>query len=87
MDAKVINPKTHGRVVYSNTGSSRRCTNYLVKEAKETGEAAVFFGAPGTEPRTADEVVAMLDGNVKGLGKEAVKFHSLVLSPSPDEQR
>jgi len=32
-------------------------------------------------------VVAMLDGNVKGLGKEAVKFHSLVLSPSTDEQR
>ena len=87
MYAKVINPKTNGRVVYNNAGSSRRCTNYLVKEAKETGEAAVFFGAPGTEPRTADEVVAMLDGNVKGLGKDAVKFHSLVLSPSPDEQR
>jgi len=84
---KIINPKTNGKVVYSNAGSARRCANYLVKEAKETGEAAVFFGAPGTEPRTADEVVALLDGNVKGLGKEAAKFHSLVLSPSADEQR
>lgn len=56
-----------------------------MKEAKETGGEASFFGAPGTEPKTAGEVVEMLDGNVKGLGKDDPKFHSLVLSPSADE--
>jgi hypothetical protein len=85
MYAKVINPKTNGRKVYNNAGSSQRCANYLVKEAKEAGGEATFFGAPGTEPRTAAEVVAMLDGNVKGLGKDDPKFHSLVLSPSAEE--
>lgn len=85
MYAKVINPKTNGRKVYNNAGSSQRCANYLVKEAKEAGGEASFFGAPGTEPKTAAEVVAMLDGNVKGLGKDDPKFHSLVLSPSADE--
>lgn len=85
MYAKVINPKTNGKVVYNNNGSSLRCANYLVKEAKEAGGEATFFGAPGSEPKTADEVVKMLDGNVKGLGKDDSKFHSLVLSPSADE--
>lgn len=85
MYAKVINPKTNGQKVYNNAGSSQRCANYLVKEAKEAGGEATFFGAPGTEPKTAAEVVAMLDGNVKGLGKDDPKFHSLVLSPSQDE--
>ena len=85
MYAKVINPKTNGRKVYNNAGSSQRCANYLVKEAKENGEAATFFGAPGTEHKTAAEVVEMLDGNVKGLKKDDPKFHSLVLSPSEAE--
>jgi len=85
MYAKVINPKTNGRVMYNNAGSSQRCANYLVQEAKEAGGEATFFGAPGSEPRTAAEVVEMLDGNVKGLGKDDPKFHSLVLSPSADE--
>ncbi|WP_242478925.1 DUF5712 family protein [Hymenobacter lapidiphilus] len=85
MYAKVINPKTNGQKVYNNAGSSQRCANYLVKEAKEAGGEATFFGAPGTEAKTAAEVVAMLDGNVKGLGKDDPKFHSLVLSPSSDE--
>jgi Family of unknown function (DUF5712) len=71
--------------VYNNAGSSRRCASYLEKEAKEGGEEATFFGAPGSEPQTAAEVVAMLDGNVKGLKTDDPKFHSLVLSPSADE--
>lgn len=85
MYAKVINPKTNGRKVYNNAGSSQRCASYLAKEAKEAGGEATFFGAPGTEDKTAAEVVEMLDGNVKGLGKDDPKFHSLVLSPSADE--
>ena len=85
MYAKVINPKTNGRKVYNNAGSSQRCASYLAKEAKEAGAEATFFGAPGTAARTAAEVVELLDGNVKGLGKDDPKFHSLVLSPSAEE--
>lgn len=85
MYAKVINPKTNGRKVYNNAGSSQRCASYLAKEAKEAGAEATFFGSPGSEPKTAAEVVARLDGNVKGLGKDDPKFHSLVLSPGVEE--
>ena len=85
MYAKVINPKTNGRKIYNNAGSSERCASYLANEAKEAGTEATFFGARGSEPRTAAEVVILLDGNVKGLGKDDPKFHSLVLSPSADE--
>ena len=35
MYVKIINPKTNGRKVYSNSGSSQRCVNYLVAEAKK----------------------------------------------------
>ena len=48
MYAKVINPKTNGKKVRDNKGSSLRATNYLVKEAKAAGEEATFFGAPGS---------------------------------------
>jgi hypothetical protein len=85
MYAKIINPKTNGRKVYNNAGSSLRCANYLSKEAKEAGGEATFFGSPGAPERTAAEAVALLDGNVKGLKKDDPKFHSLVLSPSIDE--
>ncbi len=85
MYAKVINPQTNGRKVYNNAGSSQRCANYLAKESKEAGQEVTFFGAPGTEAKTVAEVVEMLDGNAKGLGKDDPKFHSLVLSPSSDE--
>ncbi|WP_195809374.1 DUF5712 family protein [Hymenobacter polaris] len=87
MYAKIINPKTNGKKAYDNKGSSARTTNYLAKEAKEQGEEAKFFGAPGSGEKTREEVMAMIDSNVKGLGKDDAKFHSLVLSPSPDELR
>ncbi|MDJ0367692.1 DUF5712 family protein [Hymenobacter sp. H14-R3] len=87
MYAKVINPKTNGKKVYDNKGSSLRTANYLAKEANDAGEVATFFGAPGSPNKTAEEVVTMLDGNVKGLKKDDAKFYSLVLSPSPEELR
>lgn len=34
---------------------------------------------------SADEVVGLLDNNQKGVGKDAAKFYSLVLSPSEEE--
>lgn len=85
MYAKILNPATNGKVVYNNQGSARRCTNYLVQEAKEAGRTAAFFGAEAQGVQSADEAVAMLDNNHKGLAQDAPKFHSLVLSPSADE--
>lgn len=87
MYAKVINPKTNGKKVYDNKGSSLRTANYLAKESKDAGEVATFFGAPGSADKPLEEVVALLDGNVKGLKKDDAKFYSLVLSPSQDELR
>lgn len=84
MHAKILRPKDNGKVVYANSGSARRTANYLQKEAKENGQTAEFFGSGG-QAYTADEVVAMLDKNHKGLGKEDEKFHSLVFSPSTEE--
>jgi hypothetical protein len=85
MYTKVVNPKTNGRKVYHNAGNSQRCANYLVKEATEAGTEATFFSSPGVAPKSAAEVVAMLDGNGKGLGKDGPKFHSLVLRPSVEK--
>lgn len=84
MHAKILRPKDNGKIVYTNTGSVRRVTNYLQKEAKENGQEANFFGSAG-KVYTADEVVTMLDKNHKGLGKDEEKFHSLVFSPSVEE--
>ncbi len=85
MYTKVINPDKHGRKVYANTGSARRTTNYLEKEAKANGHELAFFGQAGAGKLNADEVVEMMDANHKGLRKEAAKFYSLVLSPSQNE--
>ncbi len=85
MYVKVINPATNGKKVYANTGSARRVANYLQKEAKENGQEVTFFSQAGKGELTSDEVVSLRDNNQKGLGKEAVKFYSLVLSPSQEE--
>lgn len=85
MYTKVINPKKHGRKVFANTGSARRTTNYLEKEAKANGHELAFFSGAVAGKLSADEVVEMMDTNHKGLRKEAAKFYSLVLSPSQDE--
>jgi hypothetical protein len=85
MYTKVINPAKHGRKVYANTGSVRRTTNYLEKEAKANGQELAFFSGAEASKLSADKVVEMIDANHKGLRKEAAKFYSLVLSPSQDE--
>lgn len=82
---KIINPATNGKQVYANTGSARRTTNYLEKEAKDNGQEPTFFSRADKGELTADEVVGLLDNNQKGLGKDAAKFYSLVLSPSQQE--
>ena len=84
MHTKVINPQTHGKDVYQNTGSTARTLNYLVQESKGKGEEVAFFGAE-KDGLTAEQVRASIDQNVKGLRDDEVKFYSLVLSPSADE--
>ena len=84
--AKVLSPAVHGKKVYANTGSARRATNYLEQEAKQSGKpGAEFFGTEEAGKMSADQVVELLDNNHKGLGKDAVKFHSLVLSPDQEQ--
>ncbi|WP_251047234.1 DUF5712 family protein [Hymenobacter sp. ISL-91] len=84
--AKVLNPATNGKKVYGNTGSVRRATNYLEQEAKQAGQpGAEFFSTEAAGKLSADDVVQLLDNNHKGLGKDAVKFHSLVLSPDQEQ--
>ena len=41
------------------------------------------FGGSVAALKAAAEVVAMLDGNVKELGKDDPKLHSLALSRAP----
>jgi len=86
MHTKIINPTTHGKKVYQNTGSSARTLNYLSQEEKNKGEKTVFFGAE-KEGLTSEEVQRSIDQNVKGLNETDVKFYSLVLSPSEAELR
>ena len=71
MYAKVINLTTNGRNVYHNAGRSQRCASYLAKEA---GGEATFFGSPGSDNKTAAEVVALRDGNAKGWVKTTQRF-------------
>ncbi|SNC77561.1 hypothetical protein SAMN06265337_4151 [Hymenobacter gelipurpurascens] len=84
MHAKLINPKTNGKKAYNNQGSAAQALNYLTHEAHQNGQEARFFD--GQQDRLDREaVLASLDGNVKGLRVGEAKFHSLVLSPSPEE--
>lgn len=82
---KIINSATTGKKVCANTDSARRTTNYLEKEAKETGQAPTFFSRVEKGELSADEVVALIDNNQKGLAKDVAKFYSLVPSPSQEE--
>ena len=84
MYIKVINPATHGRNAYANTGSARQATNYLEGEAKKQQQQAIFFNAERSVIQ-GKEAVLLLDSNHKGLRKSEAKFYSLVISPSPQE--
>ena len=84
MYVKLINPVTHGKAAYNNTGSSGQTLNYLKQEAEKEGQEASFFGAE-KDAQTAAEVIQDIDNNVKGLRTTEAKFYSLVVSPSTDE--
>ena len=85
MYSKIINPAKEGQNAYNNKGSSMRLGNYLEKELdlQETPDAKIFFNEKGEF--TKNEMVNLLDSNVKGLRESDDKFYSLVVSPSQDE--
>lgn len=84
MYVKLINPATHGKAAYTNSGSSAQTLNYLKHEAVGEEQEARFFGADDDE-LSADELQRAIDTNVKGLRAGEARFYSLVLSPSEDE--
>ncbi len=83
MYVKLINPATHGKAAYTNSGSCAQTLNYLRHEAVGEGQEARFFGA--SDELSADELQQMINTNVKGLRAGEARFYSLVLSPSEDE--
>ncbi|GAA4389528.1 DUF5712 family protein [Hymenobacter koreensis] len=84
MYVKLINPKTHGKAAYTNTGSSAQTLQYLQHEALGEGRKTTFFSADANE-LSAAQVQQNIDTNVKGLRSGEAKFYSLVLSPSEQE--
>ena len=84
MYVKLINPKTHGKAAYTNTGSSAQTLQYLQHEAVGAGQDAAFFSADADELNAA-QMRQAIDTNVKGLRAGEAKFYSLVLSPSGAE--
>ncbi|GAB3244247.1 hypothetical protein GCM10027346_41760 [Hymenobacter seoulensis] len=84
MYVKLINPKTHGKAAYTNTGSSAQTLQYLQHEAVGEGREASFFSADADQ-LSAAQMQQNIDTNVKGLRTGEAKFYSLVLSPSEQE--
>jgi hypothetical protein len=84
MHSKIIRPSIHGRKAYDNKGSSVALIKYLGHEAREANVSCTFFNQRG-DGITPSMVQQAIDGNVKGLRKNEIKFYSLVLSPSADE--
>jgi hypothetical protein len=84
MYVKLINPATHGKAAYTNSGSCAQTLNYLQHEAVGEGEQARFFGA-GEKELSAADMQRAIDTNVKGLRAGEARFYSLVLSPSEEE--
>jgi len=84
MYCKIIDPRTHGKQTYQNTGSVVRTVNYLIKEAKKDRREAQFFTAT-QDGVGAEEIKQAIDCNIKGLRREQAKFYSIVVSPNARE--
>lgn len=84
MITKVLPATKNREINYDNKGSSERLVNYFEHEGKEQGQEAYYF-SQDEDGLSKEEVVASIDGNVKGLKKDDTKFVSLVISPSSEE--
>lgn len=86
MHSKVIDPNKDGQKAYDNKGSCAELIHYLGHEARENGQDSVFFnGEKDNVPK--ELVIESIDNNRKGLGKNEVKFYSLIISPGEKELR
>lgn len=86
MHIKIINPAKDGNKVYDNTEGPHALIAYLKHEEKEGGNRLYFFDQ-WRQDIAATEGLAIIDGNVRGLRREQVKFFSIVVSPSEEELR
>lgn len=85
MYVKVINPKTHGKTEYNNTGSCTVFVNYLSKEDKDKGLEMEFYFNHDKDRITSLEVIQSIDNNCPNIEKNEAKFYSLVVAPRPEE--
>lgn len=87
MITKVLPPQKNREINYDNKGSAARLTNYFSHEAKELNEDLTLYFNQERDDVSQEEVLAMIDRNVKGLKKDDTKFVSLVIAPSEGELR
>ena len=87
MYIKVINPKTHGKTEYNNSGSCSALVNYLSKEDKEKGLDRELYFDHDKDQITSIEVIRSIDSNCPNIEKNEAKFYSLVVAPEPDEMQ
>ena len=85
MYIKVINPKTHGKTEYNNSGSCTNLVNYLSKEDNDKGLERELYFNHDKDRITSIEVVHSIDNNCPNIEQNEAKFYSLVIAPEPDE--
>jgi len=87
MYVKVINPKTHGKTEYNNSGSCTKLVNYLSKEDNEKGLERELYFNHDKDRISSIEVIRSIDNNCPNIEKNEAKFYSLVVAPEPDEMQ
>jgi len=87
MFVKVINPKTHGKTEYNNSGSCTVLVNYLSKEDNEKGLERELYFNHDEDRINSIEVIRSIDNNCPNIEKNEAKFYSLVVAPEPDEMQ
>ena len=85
MYVKVINPKTHGKTEYNNSGSCATLVNYLSKEDKDKGLKRELYFNHDQDKISSAEVIRSIDNNCPNIEKNEAKFYSLTVAPRPVE--
>lgn len=84
MITKILPPTNNREINYDNKGSCERLVQYFEHEARDANEESLYFDQWRND-LSKEEVVFMIDHNVKGLKKDDTKFVSLVIAPSKEE--
>ena len=86
MNIKIQNSSIDGKS--ANKGSCSQLVNYINHEDQDriaVGLNPLPFMKPDGHEVTAEEVIAAIDNNKKGLCKKDDKYYHLVISPSMNE--